>query len=228
MRRGTTRGVRTHLQRDKVEVSSCASERSVPAERLLHLADRASTAAGQVVLHARYACAPPLTGIELPSSANELAPLQASRPEATQTTNEPPADPTEARTTPGDEKMPDPTCRPTTSAMPAREHASARWNTDTAEAGDGELDVVQLTRPGPELNVPFTRPTCFSGSPDPSSKPSSRVELSGMIIGSNAKSKPVIVSDRCVLSRGGGDDGGDSSRARSDDDDPRGDDSSCW
>lgn len=49
-----------------------------------------------------------------------------------------------------------------------------------------------------------------------------------MIIGSNAKSNPVRVSDRVVLIRGGGDDGGDSSSARKDDDDARGEDSSCW
>lgn len=47
-------------------------------------------------------------------SASYLAPVQASRPLITQTTKLAPVLPTDATTTPGDEKIPEPTCIPTT------------------------------------------------------------------------------------------------------------------
>ena len=51
----------------------------------------------------RYACAPPLTGIDEPSSAKLLAPVHARRPAASHTTRLAPTLWVFAMTTPGDE-----------------------------------------------------------------------------------------------------------------------------
>ena len=51
----------------------------------------------------RYACAPPFTGIEDPSSAKLLAPVHASIPEASHTSRLAPTLCVLATTTPGDE-----------------------------------------------------------------------------------------------------------------------------
>ena len=51
----------------------------------------------------RYACAPPLTGIDDPSSAKLLAPVHARRPAASHTTRLAPTLWVFAMTTPGDE-----------------------------------------------------------------------------------------------------------------------------
>ena len=66
----------------------------------------------------KYTCAPPFNGIAPPNSAYEAAPVQASKPAIAQTMSAAPRDPALELTAAGEEKMPEPMIKPTTSESP--------------------------------------------------------------------------------------------------------------